>query len=266
MTLDRLRMAVRENQVSFPSQVRTLFPYQRDVQWRLVELYFIHDWSCTDLSRRYGLSVVYTRRLISQWARRAVALGYLQDTSAVLRPAGLAPGVQSESHDSLSQAALPQRLSFGESTIDMDARIIRSAGRDVHLTPGEWTVLEYLVSHLNGTVHRYELANLLGNPKARRGVPSRRRGAHSLRHFIINLRRKLEPDPQRPRYLVTESAIGYRLQLSGQQLARQKRLEVQAAQVRRGQGRFYEFFMSFDTLLSMPLSGKGRLASLLSQK
>lgn len=223
MPLDRLRMAVRTNEVSFPAQVPILFPFQRDVQWRLVELYFVHDWSCTDLSRRYGLSVVYTRRLLSQWARRAAVLGYLQDTSVVVPPAGPSPGGRPEPHDSLSQAVLSQRLSFGGSTIDLDARSIHAPGRDVHLTPGEWTVLKYLVSHVNRTVHSYELANLLGNPQARKGVPSLQRGAHSLRHFIINLRRKLEPDPQRPRYLVTEAAIGYRLQLSGRQLARQKR-------------------------------------------
>ena len=83
MSLRPLRAAIRNNEVSFPSQV-PVFPCQSraDIQWRLAELYFVHNWSCSDLGRRYGVTMERVRQLVSQWARRAAALGYLQEIPA----------------------------------------------------------------------------------------------------------------------------------------------------------------------------------------
>ena len=91
-------------------------------------------------------------------------------------------------------------------TIDLDARIVNSAGGSMALTPTEFRILEQLTLHMNQTVPSEELVGALWAGDQRKGV-------HSLRFFIKNLRHKLEPDPAHPRYLVTEAAVGYRLQI-----------------------------------------------------
>ena len=45
----------------------------------MVELYFVHNWSCGRLGERYGVAMERIRQLISQWVRRAAAVGYLQE-------------------------------------------------------------------------------------------------------------------------------------------------------------------------------------------
>jgi two-component system KDP operon response regulator KdpE len=105
-----------------------------------------------------------------------------------------------------SQNARPRRLSIGEGTIDLEARLITTTGRETRLTPTECGILEHLAAHLNQTVPRNELVRILWGSDPQKG-------AHSLRLFIRRLRQKLEPDPARPQYLVTDPAIGYRLQI-----------------------------------------------------
>jgi hypothetical protein len=80
MSLRRLRTAIQNNEVSFPSPV-PLFQCQSraDIQWRLAELYFIHNWSCPDLGQRYGISMERARQLVFNWVQRAIVLGYLQE-------------------------------------------------------------------------------------------------------------------------------------------------------------------------------------------
>jgi hypothetical protein len=80
MGLRRLRAAIQNQEISFPSQV-PLFACQSrsEIQWRLVELYFIRNWSCTNLGQRYGVTMERVRQLISQWVQRAAVLGYLQE-------------------------------------------------------------------------------------------------------------------------------------------------------------------------------------------
>ena len=80
LSLRRLRAAIQKDEISFPSQVPVFDRQSRaDIQWRLVELYFVCNWSCADLGRRYGVSMERVRQLISQWVRRAAFLGYLQE-------------------------------------------------------------------------------------------------------------------------------------------------------------------------------------------
>ena len=88
-------------------------------------------------------------------------------------------------------------------TVDLaDKRVIRS-GNDVRLTPTEWQLLEVLVRHTGRLVtQRQLLAEVWG--------PGYQNEAHYLRVYVANLRRKLEPDPSVPRYLLTEPGIGYR--------------------------------------------------------
>jgi DNA-binding winged helix-turn-helix (wHTH) protein len=210
MSLDRLRRAIRTNRVAFPSQV-PIFPRQPrpNIQWRLVELFFIHNWSCADLAPRYGLSAGHVSHLISRWVRRAAALGYLQEIPPMeaLAEEGRVDR-RARGRAAPAQAQPPvlhwSRLAFGKAVIDLRAHTITAAGRPVELTPTEWAILENLASQVNRTVPRYELVKLLRDDELRRSV-------HSLRHFIRNLRQKLEPNPANPRYLITEPTIGYRL-------------------------------------------------------
>jgi Sigma-70, region 4 len=80
MSLRRLRLAIQNEQISFPAQVPVFTCQSRsDIQWRLVALYFVQNWSCLDLGQRYGVTMERVRQLLSQWVRRAAALGYLQE-------------------------------------------------------------------------------------------------------------------------------------------------------------------------------------------
>jgi len=77
--LDSLRHAIQNNQVSFPAQVPIFACQHRpDIQWRLVELYFVHGWSSIRLGKRYRVSTRRIHQLLRQWVSRARTLGYLQ--------------------------------------------------------------------------------------------------------------------------------------------------------------------------------------------
>ncbi|HUI78766.1 MAG TPA: sigma factor-like helix-turn-helix DNA-binding protein [Bryobacteraceae bacterium] len=83
LSLRRLRGAIQNHQISFPSQMPVFACQSRaDIQWRVAELYFVHNWSCDDLGQRYGVTMERVRQLITQWARRAAVLGYLQEIPA----------------------------------------------------------------------------------------------------------------------------------------------------------------------------------------
>jgi DNA-binding winged helix-turn-helix (wHTH) protein len=212
MSIDRIRKAIRSNRISFPSQT-PIFPRQlrSDIQWRLVELFFIHNWSSKDLGARYGLSTGFVRKLISLWVRRASELQYLQEIPAT--PMGTPPEerhVGPKPPDAVTATIVTQvnrlrRISLGQVMIDLQTHRIRCSGREMGLTPTEWSILAKLVARVNCSVPRSELVKAFVGPP-----PMDTRG--SLRQIIENLRRKLEPDSAHPRYLITQRAIGYRLQ------------------------------------------------------
>jgi hypothetical protein len=84
MSLRRLREAIQNNEVSFPSQVPTFFCQSRaEIQWRLVELYFVQNWSCSELGERYGVTMERARQILFNWVQRAIVLGYLQQVPAL---------------------------------------------------------------------------------------------------------------------------------------------------------------------------------------
>jgi hypothetical protein len=96
LTLRRLRNGIRNDEISFPSQVPVFNNLSRpDIQWRLVQLYFVRGWSCLDLGHRYGVSMERVRQMLSQWVRRAVLLGYLQEMSTADRRPGFHPVITS---------------------------------------------------------------------------------------------------------------------------------------------------------------------------
>jgi len=98
-----------------------------------------------------------------------------------------------------------RRFPFGAGIIDLEERSFRAPDRHVRLTPTECGILQHLALHMNQTVPFRELVETLWGPDPQKGV-------YSIRVFIRKLRKKLEPDPTHPVYLVTEPMIGYRLQ------------------------------------------------------
>ena len=90
--------------------------------------------------------------------------------------------------------------------IDMQARIVTRDGLRVHLTPTEYRLLTVLAVNAGRVVtNRQLLAEVWG--------PANVDNSHYLRIYMGHLRQKLEEDPARPRYLITETAVGYRLLL-----------------------------------------------------
>jgi len=107
-------------------------------------------------------------------------------------------------------AASDPVVRFGEVTVDLAAHQVTSTGvdgdvRPVRLTPTEWHLLEVLVRQPGKLLsQRYLLAEVWG--AAYVDQPT------NLRVYMAQLRRKLEPDPGRPRYLLTEPGMGFRFQ------------------------------------------------------
>ena len=88
-------------------------------------------------------------------------------------------------------------------TVDLAAKRVAREGTDVRLTPTEWGLLEVLVRNRSQLVTQRQLLHEVW------GKQHQTEGNY-LRVYIARLRRKLEPDPSRPRYLLTEPGIGYR--------------------------------------------------------
>jgi transposase len=79
MRVDKLREAIRGNQVSFPSQIPTFSKHTRpDLQRKLVQLYFVCGWSGPKIRKRYGLGAQRFQQILSTWKNRAIELGYIQ--------------------------------------------------------------------------------------------------------------------------------------------------------------------------------------------
>jgi two-component system, OmpR family, KDP operon response regulator KdpE len=94
-------------------------------------------------------------------------------------------------------------VTIGDLTIDLARKRVTRAGSDVRLTPTEWQLLEVLVRNSDRLVTQRQLLQEVWGP----GYQTE---AGYLRVYVANLRRKLEPDPSAPRYLLTEPGMGYR--------------------------------------------------------
>lgn len=100
--------------------------------------------------------------------------------------------------------AEPGPLSIGPLQFDASRREVRSYGRDVHLTPIEFRLLEELVLERGKVLtHAHLVKKVWG--------PGQRVDRHNVRVFMATLRRKLESNPNRPQLIVTEVGVGYRL-------------------------------------------------------
>jgi two-component system KDP operon response regulator KdpE len=97
-------------------------------------------------------------------------------------------------------------LQFGNAVVDLEKRTASHDGEEVRLTPTEFRLLAMLAKHLGMVVtHRQLLTAVWG--------PTHESDTHYLRIYMKQLREKLEIDPVRPRHLLTETGIGYRLVL-----------------------------------------------------
>jgi two-component system KDP operon response regulator KdpE len=91
--------------------------------------------------------------------------------------------------------------------VDFKSRQATANGKAVRLTPKEFELLRYLVTHANEAIpHRKLLQTVWGSDYAEE--------LGYLRVFVNALRRKLEPDPSKPKYLITEPWLGYRFVIS----------------------------------------------------
>jgi two-component system KDP operon response regulator KdpE len=96
-------------------------------------------------------------------------------------------------------------ISIGELEIDLAARAVRRGGEEVHLTPIEYDLLRVLALNRGKLVtHRHLLHEVWG--------PGYEDELHYLRVHVAHIRSKIEPDPSRPRYVITDPGVGYRLQ------------------------------------------------------
>ncbi len=94
-------------------------------------------------------------------------------------------------------------VTFGDASVDLSARVVTRAGAPVRLTPTEWRLLEVLLRHPGRLVTRETLLTEVWGPQYTSDTGY-------LRLYLSQLRKKLEPEPSAPRYLVTESGMGYR--------------------------------------------------------
>jgi len=97
-------------------------------------------------------------------------------------------------------------ISFGNLQVDLAARQIMRDGEPVHLTPIEFRLLAVLLNNAGKVLTQRQLLNQVWGPNAIEH-------SHYLRIYMGHLRQKLEADPARPRYLLTETGIGYRFML-----------------------------------------------------
>jgi two-component system KDP operon response regulator KdpE len=90
----------------------------------------------------------------------------------------------------------------GDLSVDLVRRIVRMQGAEVKLSPKEYELLRVLVQHAGKVLTHRFLLNALWDPLT---------DAQYLRVYVRQLRQKIEPDPERPQYILTETGIGYRL-------------------------------------------------------
>jgi two-component system KDP operon response regulator KdpE len=97
------------------------------------------------------------------------------------------------------------RVILGDVLIDLAAKHVSKNGEDIRLTPTEWHLLEVLLRHPGKLLSQRQLLQDVWGP----GYAD---ATGNLRLYMAQLRRKLEPDPARPRWLLTEPGMGYRFQ------------------------------------------------------
>lgn len=99
-------------------------------------------------------------------------------------------------------------LTFGEVVLDLEKRLVTKAGVELKLTPLEFRLFATLAQHAGKVLTHRQLLTFVWGPSA----PNH---PHTVRVHLAELRKKLEADPARPKLLVTEPGVGYRLREPG---------------------------------------------------
>ncbi len=95
-------------------------------------------------------------------------------------------------------------IHIGDIFIDLSRRQVKIAGSEVHLTPTEYDLLKILITNAGKVVtHRQILSSIWGNEG--------QEYSQYLRIYISQLRKKIESDPNQPKYILTEPGVGYRM-------------------------------------------------------
>lgn len=98
-------------------------------------------------------------------------------------------------------------FNVGNIQVDLAKRWVHLNGEEIHLTPIQYRLLAVLVKHAGKVLtHQQMLKEVWG--------PGHAESSHYLRIYMSQLRQKLEEDPAKPKYFLTESGVGYRLKVS----------------------------------------------------
>jgi two-component system, OmpR family, KDP operon response regulator KdpE len=104
----------------------------------------------------------------------------------------------------MSHDAAEPVFKFGDVEVDFSARVVRKHGVAVHLTPIEYRLLRLLIANAGKVLtYRHMCRDVWGRAYEEQ--------SHYVRIHMGHLRRKLEDDPARPSYILTETGVGYRL-------------------------------------------------------
>lgn len=107
-------------------------------------------------------------------------------------------------HARVGQAVAEARITVGDLELDLDKRQVFTEGKEVHLTPNEYKLFTVLMKNAGKVLtHRQLLKEVWG--------PAYATQTQYLRVYMVQLRHKLERDPARPKHLLTEPGVGYRL-------------------------------------------------------
>jgi two-component system KDP operon response regulator KdpE len=173
------------------------------------------------LPDRDGLDLIVRLR---EWTRRPIIVLSARDGEAhkvaaldagaddyVTKPFGVAElharlrvALRHSAQSAMDGASL---LRLGSATLDLNTRRVERDGQAVRLTATQWRLLEVLAQHAGSLVTGATLLKEVWGP-------GHLEQGHYLRIYVRQLRQKLEDDPSRPRHLLTETGIGYRLLVS----------------------------------------------------
>lgn len=100
----------------------------------------------------------------------------------------------------------PSQINLGNISIDLTQRQVKKNGKDIHLTPIEYRLLTVLIRYAEKVLtHKHLLNEVWGK--------GHNHQEHYVRIFMSNLRQKLEDNPSRPTYFLTEIGVGYKLHI-----------------------------------------------------
>jgi len=162
--------------------------------------------TCREIRRRCGVRIVAL--LENGGAREIVDVLETGADDCIAKPVGTDELV-ARMQNALRHSAFPEpesHLFIGQLEIDFERRTVNLRGKTAHLTPKQFELLRYLLMHHGRTLSHRNLIDAVWGLECHRD-------RHHLRGLINDLRRKLEPDPTHPQYLLTDAWFGYRFDI-----------------------------------------------------